>query len=178
MSSISEFKSIFKGGARSSLYRVTVTFPTVLGTDAEALNRTFNFYCKGAQIPGMSTGQVEAWFNGRSIKMAGDVQYEPISLNIVNDTDWIARTTFEKWLNLINKARTNTGATTLGEYSADMVVEQLGRDGTTLASYKFVDAWPSDIAAMEVGHDQVDQIEEFSVTMVYQWWEREAAKII
>jgi len=174
--SITAFKSAFKGGARNSLYRVQIEFPDIVST--EGLHDNFQFYCKGMQIPGVSNGTIEAWFQGRSIKMAGDRQFQPISLNIVNDVDWKVRTAFERWSVLINSMQLNKGATLLADYAATMTVEQLNRDGAVVAKYTFVDAWPQDIASIELGHDQIDQIEEFTVTMEYQWWERVEAGII
>lgn len=174
--SIAAFKSSFKGGARSTLYTVQVEFPDIVTTDG--LIDNFKYYCKGIQIPGVTNGTIEAWYNGRSIKLAGDRTFEPIQMTIVNDVDWKTRTAFERWSVLINSMQENRGATLLADYSASVTVTQLDREGNAVATYRFVDAWPQNISAIELGHDQVDQIEEFQVSMEFQWWERVEAGIV
>lgn len=175
MATLSEFKAQLQGGARPSLYNVTLAFPaSIAGQDAAT---KLQFTCKGAQLPGVSTGQIEAPYMGRKVKMAGDATFQDITLTILNDVDWTVRTAFERWSNLINNHAENRGAVRLQDYAVDVMITQLDRDGNDVATYVLISAYPSDIGAIDLGYDQVDTIEEFSVTLAYSWWERSEAGI-
>jgi hypothetical protein len=56
-------------------------------------------------------------------------------------------------------------------YTVDGEVKQFGKKGDQLKKYKFVGLVPTDITAIDVDWGSNDAIEEFSVTLSYQWWE-------
>jgi hypothetical protein len=57
------------------------------------------------------------------------------------------------------------------DYQADLIVEQLDRDGTTLKTYNFRGCFPTEIAAIDLAYETNDQIEDFGVTFQIQYWE-------
>ena len=63
-------------------------------------------------------------------------------------------------------------------YSVDGEVTQFGKKGDTLKKYKFVGLFPSDITPIDVDWGSNDTIEEFSVTLTYQWWESVADGVV
>jgi len=173
---LAEFKASFQGGARPTLYKVTCAFPA--GVADAAASTKLQFTCKGFEIPGVSTGLIEVPHMGRMLKLAGDRTFQPVTMTIVNDVDWAVRTAFERWANLINGARENVGATRLGDYAIDMLVEQMDRQGNVITGYTFISVFPTDVSPIQLGFDMIDAIEEFTVTLEYQNWERVAAGII
>lgn len=174
--SLAQFKAAFAGGARPTLYNVTCAFPLlVAGADA---SRKLQFTCKGLEFPGISQGVIDVPHMGRTMKLAGDRVFNPINMTVINDTDWTVRTAFERWMNMINGARENVGATRLSEYAVDMLIEQMDRQGKVITSYTIVGAFPVDVSSIQLGFDMIDQIEEFTVTIDMQWWERSSAGII
>jgi hypothetical protein len=56
-------------------------------------------------------------------------------------------------------------------YTVDAEVTQYGKAGNVLKTYKFVGLFPTDLTPIDVDWGSNDTIEEFSVTMSYQWWE-------
>jgi len=50
--------------------------------------------------------------------------------NILNDTDFEVRDAMERWMNGINGHSANSGITNPVGYQADLVVEQLDKDGS------------------------------------------------
>ena len=56
------------------------------------------------------------------------------------------------------------------DYFADMVIEQLDRDGSVLKRYDFRGCWPKAIAEIAVGYES-EAIEEFECTWAVQYWE-------
>lgn len=161
------------------------------------------FLVKTAQIPASNIGTIEVPFRGRMLKVAGDRTFEPWSVTVINDGNFEVRKAFEIWSRGINALTENVSQLGYGNgkngalsYCADMVVYQLGRDGVTpdktpasintngtdakmdvVRAYKFFDAWPSSISAIDLGYDANDQIEEFTVEFQYNFFEVTNAKL-
>jgi hypothetical protein len=56
-------------------------------------------------------------------------------------------------------------------YSVDSDVTQFGKKGDTIKRYRFIGVFPTDITPIDVDWGSNDTIEEFSVTLSYQWWD-------
>lgn len=170
MAGIEDFKSkLTGGGARPNLFRVTLAWPGASGYDQEKTS----FLIKGATLPSSIIGTIPLKFRGRELKIAGDRTFETWTITIINDNDMTIRNAFESWMNLINAHSANvsayTGANAL-QYGAQMQVEQLDRAENVTKQYTFVDAYPINIAAIDLNYDTTDAIEEFTVEMNYQYW--------
>jgi HPt (histidine-containing phosphotransfer) domain-containing protein len=176
MSNISQFMAQFSGGARPSLFSVTCPFPAGIGDGSTT--EKLSFSAKNTQIPGIDTGLIEVPYKGRFLKIAGDRQFQEITLQIVNDQDWKVRTAFERWAHMINGHSENVGATRLSEYAVDMLIEQFDRAGNVIAAYTLIGAFPTSLSSIDLGFDAIDQIEEFSVVIQYQWTSRPEAGIV
>jgi hypothetical protein len=114
---------------------------------------------------------VEVPFRGRQLKIAGDRTFETWTTTIINDTDFNVRNAMERWMNGINAHSANTGLTNPVEYEADLIVEQLDKDGETIKTYQFRGCFPTNVAAIDVNYETVDTIEEFTVEFQVQYWE-------
>ena len=55
--------------------------------------------------------------------------------------------------------------------SVDATVNQYGKTGEIIKSYKFVGLFPQDLAPIDLDWGSNDSIEEYAVTFAYQWWE-------
>ena len=88
-----------------------------------------------------------------------------------------SRRAFESWMNGINAHGANVrnvGATTPAGYSSDAVVNQYDKTGNVIKSYKFVGAFPVDLSPIDLDWGSNDSIEEFTMTLAYQWWETDS----
>ena len=65
----------------------------------------------------------------------------------------------------------NPLATSPGGYSVDGQVTQFGKSGDGIKKYNFVGLFPTDLTPIDVDWGANDTMEEFSVTLSYQWWE-------
>ena len=165
---VDDFKSKLRGGgARPNLFKATVNFPAYAGGDVELTS----FLCKAAQLPASVMNVVEVPFRGRQLKIAGDRTFETWTTTIINDTDFNVRNAMERWMNGINAHSANTGLTNPVEYEADLIVEQLDKDGETIKTYQFRGCFPTNVAAIDVNYETVDTIEEFTVEFQVQYWE-------
>ena len=169
---ITDFKSkLSGGGARSNLFEVELSFPSVVGVaDANDILNKARFLVKAANLPASNVAPIEVPFRGRVLKIAGDRTFDTWSITVINDTDFAVRSAFEKWMNTINRVSDNTGATDPAAYQADAYVYQLDRNGDTLRKYHFYDVFPTQVAPIELSYD-AQGIQEFTVELQVQWWE-------
>ena len=168
---ISDFKSrLIGGGARPNLFEVELAFPDAVAVDSEVLAKA-RILVKAAALPASSIAPIEIPFRGRILKIAGDRTFETWTITVINDTDFIIRSAFEKWMNTINKLDDATGITNPADYQKDAIVHQLDRDGGVLRSYKLWDIFPTNISAIDMSYETTDTLEEFTVEMQVHWWE-------
>jgi len=165
---VDDFKAKLKGGgARPNLFQVTINYPAFADGNPELTS----FLCETAELPGSTFGQIVVPFRGRQLKMAGDRTFAEWTTTIINDTDFAIRDALERWMNGINGHNANTGLGVPVAYEADLKVEQLDRDGSILKTYNFRGAYPQDLAPIPLSFGDNDNIERFTCTWVYQYWE-------
>ena len=168
---ISDFKSkLTGGGARPNLFEVELAFPNAVAIENDVLQKA-RFLVKAAALPSSTVAPIEIPFRGRILKIAGDRTFETWTITVLNDTDFVIRSAFEKWMNAINKLDDATGLQSPASYQSDPKVHQLDRDGGVLRSYQFHDVWPSNISAIDMNYETTDTLEEFTVEMQVHYWE-------
>ena len=155
------------GGARPNLFKVTMAFPAYVTANVELAS----YMCKATSMPASTIAPIAVPFRGRQLQIAGDRTFDPWSVTIINDTDFNVRNSFEQWMNGINQHKQNTGLTQPSSYMADMIVEQLDKDGTTKKTYNIRGVFPTNLGAIELSYETGDTIEEFEVEMQVQYWE-------
>ena len=155
------------GGARPNLFKVTMAFPSYVTANVELAS----YMCKASSMPASTITPIEVPFRGRQLKIAGDRTFDPWSVTIINDTDFNVRNSFEQWMNGINQHKANTGLTQPSSYMADMIVQQLDKDGTVEKTYNIRGTFPTNLGAIELSYETGDTIEEFEVELQIQYWE-------
>ena len=168
---ISDFKSkLTGGGARPNLFEVELAFPNAVAVENDVLQKA-RFLVKAAALPASTVAPVEVPFRGRILKIAGDRTFETWTITVLNDTDFVIRSAFEKWMNIINSMEDATGLQSPEEYQKDATVHQLDRDAGILRTYKFWDIWPTNISTIDLNYETTDTLEEFTVEMQVHFWE-------
>ena len=155
------------GGARPNLFKVTMSFPSYVTANVELAS----YMCKATSMPASTIAPIAVPFRGRQLQIAGDRTFDPWSVTIINDTDFNVRNSFEQWMNGINQHKQNTGLTQPSSYMADMIVEQLDKDGTVEKTYNIRGTFPTNLGAIELSYDSENAIEEFEVELQVQYWE-------
>ena len=165
--------SLVDDGARASLFDVMMTLPPILGS--APLSPDIVFKARATSLPGDSISSISIPYFGREIKIAGTRTFPDWSFTIINDENFVARRNLEAWLNAINSHVGNLrspAALSAYSYQADGWVYQFSKaGGAPIKTYKIVGAFPTDVAAIDLDWGSGDQIEEFGVTLSYQWWE-------
>lgn len=173
---VTEFRANMLGdGARPNLFQVTLTFPTV--ANSPVAGQRLSFLAKTAQLPGSTVGTAPLYYFGREVKFPGNRTFPDWSITIINDEDFNVRNAFESWMDSINSHTLNVrnpAAFNQISYSTDATVTQFSKTGLPLKSYKFVGMFPTDVSPIELDWGSNDSIEEFGVTLAYQYWESDS----
>lgn len=157
------------GGARSSLFQVTITNPANATADIK-----IPFLVKAAQVPASTLGVIEVPYFGRKIRLAGDRTFADWTVTVINDEDFLIRNAMEQWSNQINTHQGNLrqfGSSSPLLYKSTAEVTQFSKTGVPIRTYKFNGIFPTEVAPMEVNWESTDSIQEFTVTFQYDWWE-------
>ena len=180
------FKSkLLGGGVRPNFFEVELKFPA-LGIDDNDVSDRTRFLVKGANLPASIVAPISVPFRGRELKIAGERSFDTWTITVINDSNFVLRDAFEKWMNVINKVSDNAGEVDPTVYQQEAYVHQLGRapitnqagvpatSGNTipiLRSYHFHGVFPTNVSSIELSYDSNNVIEEFSVEFQVQWWE-------
>ena len=170
MANISDFKAnLIGGGARANQFRVELAFPSFVAA-GPVIGLKSQFLCKGAQLPASTVENVPLQYRGRAVNIAGERTFAPWTISVYNDTDFAIRNAMEQWSNGVQNLTSTNGRTNPRDYQVDLLVHQLDRNGATVKTYKFVDAYPTEIGAIALDFDSVNTIETFDVTFTYNYW--------
>ena len=168
---IEDFKGNFAdGGARPNLFRAKINLPSGVGV----LKDQGTYLIKSAQIPSATVTAIDVPYFGRQVRVAGNRTFEPWTVTIMNTEGFEIRNAMEEWMSKINSHNANGASLkTLIEYKADAEVEHLkksGVEGDIAAKYQFFGMFPTEISSIELGWENNDTIEEFTVTFAYDYW--------
>ena len=85
------------GGAKPSLFQVQISNPVTSLADLKA-----PFMIRAAALPASTLNPIEVPYFGRKIKIAGDRTFDPWTVTVINDEDFLVRNAMEQWMNSIN----------------------------------------------------------------------------
>ena len=160
---INNFRSeLIGGGARSVLYKVMIPGPAGV---------KFSVMTKAASLPGRTITAIEVPYFGQMYKVPGDVTYTEWTTTIINDEDFVCRNYIESWMNTISSHLANVRRATPERLEQNLEVIQYSKDGSPIKNYRLAHAWPTELAEVDLGWENSNQIEEFTVTWAYTYWE-------
>lgn len=172
MPTISDFKSqLRQGGARSNQFTVELTFPAIAGAGEAA--RAASFLCNATSLPAVTVENINLPYRGRPVNFAGERSFAPWSITVINDGDFLIRNAFERWSDGIANFNATNGLVNPGDYQVDLRVLQLDRNGSTLKTYKFYDAFPVELGAIALSYEN-QAIETFDVIFQYNYYAPDA----
>jgi len=176
MANISDFKAqLIGGGARANQFRVELAFPTYVAA-GPIVGIKSQFLCKAAQLPASTIENVPLQYRGRAVNIAGERTFAPWAITVYNDTDFAIRNAMENWSNGVQNLTSTNGRVNPRDYQVDLLVHQLDRNGAIVKTYKFVDAYPTEIGAIALDFDSANTIETFDVTFQYNYWTSNTAE--
>lgn len=165
---VNSFKAaLVNGGARPNQFAVQLSFPTYVTTSANAVRRA-PFLVNIAELPGQTVNPAIVLYRGREVKFAGDRNFAPWTITVLNDADMSIRNACEEWMNGMDDLVSKVGRLNPAEYQRDLDVFQLDRNGNILKSYKIVNAFPIDVSPVGLDFGANDTISSFTVTWQFQ----------
>jgi hypothetical protein len=168
MADISSFKNAMRmGGARSNQFKCTITIP---GLKDATVTQAIPFTCHAASIPEATVMDIETYFRGRAVHFAGERVFQPWTVSIYNDNDFKVRNAFEDWVERISHGRDTNGLMQPATYQTDMSVHQMDRSDKVVKSYKFYDAYPTNVGGIQLSWADNNQIQSYDVQFVYNYW--------
>jgi hypothetical protein len=176
MANISDFKAqLTGGGARANQFRVELAFPSYVAAGV-LVGQQAQFLCKGAQLPASTVENIPLNYRGRVVNVAGERTFTPWTVTILNDTNFAIRNAMEQWSNGVQNYSSTNGRTNPREYQVDLRVHQLDRGGAIVKTYRFIDAYPISIGAIELSFDTTNAVEEYTVEFQYNYWTSNTAE--
>lgn len=192
---LSDFRATMSGGgARPNLFGVGINFPEDIPTAGASTLGDTTFFVKSAGLPASNLGTIEVPYLGMQFKVAGDRTFDPWTITVINDTDFVLRNAFERWVNFINTSGGRAGLTNPNQvaanrgYTCSLSVWQLTKaelgggagaaysvDPTqrieSVRGYELHGCWPTNVSTIDLAYDSNDTIEEFTVEFQVSWME-------
>ena len=137
------------------------------------MTRKASFTCTAASLPASNMGTAIVPYMGRQVKLAGDKTFDDWTITVVNDMDFSVRNTFERWIDQINGHVGNVAQPGWGNptrYFANAEVIQMDREDRPAKNYFFEAIFPINLSDIQLGFDQNDVVETFTVTLAVNYW--------
>lgn len=160
MPNINEFTGKYRNLSRVNRFRVE-------GFNIAGGGQDLQFFAKGATLPATNVGVLDVPYQGRLIKLDGDRTYEDFTITIMDNEGMGLRRQFEEWSNEYNDPENNVSNQDFAYRTG--FVTLLGRDDSESIKFEIVDAVCYNVAQVDLGWDQNDQILEFQVTIGYNY---------
>jgi hypothetical protein len=169
--SLENFKGALEDAARPNRFMVSFSgdAPSKVSLEREDVT----YFVKAIPLPGRTIGQIDLWWFGRKANVGGDLVFDDVEIRFVNDYNFTARHGLEGWMDLV---ATNGASNERGyhlNYKGEVRVEQLGRVGEVLSTYILEGAYPKSMGNIELSHETINAVEEYSVTFAIDGWRRE-----
>lgn len=177
---LNKFRTKFaRGGARPSQFEMRITWPQQVPSGIAAA-ADFPFLCSASELPSSQVGNIKVPYFGRKLTFAGDRQFEDLTVTVLNDEDFKVKRALEAWSAAITGHASTVsafdGGLNSGGYATSGEVRQYSRNDNgqgevPIKAYRFIGLWPGNIGKIDLNWETENQIETFSVTFHYQWWE-------
>lgn len=169
--SINEFKGRFKGGARPSLFDVTLISPlNFIGVPSS----DFSFMCKATSQPGKTMDKIAVPVRGGAeFYVSGDATFPDWTVTVINDVDQSIRKAFEAWSGKIKGHETNLnkyGTSNPQLYKADAILNRYDQQGNVTATYQLVGLFPLGVPEIPLAYETKNSLEEFQQTFSIDYW--------
>ncbi len=155
--SINDFVQKFSSGfARSNLFRVNFfNLPELPHSEL------LSFACKNIQIPGVTFNESKFLVDGYYRKFVSGADYDPITINFFIDGDGFITKLFTQWSAYIF----SEGKYGFKEsYSCNIDIDLLDRIGNVIHKVKIIEAYPTNISALDLAWENSDTLLEYSIS--------------
>lgn len=181
MFSISEFKENIRV-VRPNLFYAELTLPTIVTNAVRSKygsiqnTEKFKFRCEATEMPGRTLATIDDQAYGPTRKIAYEVVYNDINLQIIASEDMAERKIFETWMDTIvtptdlNYSNHKGGLLRYyDDYSSSTIkIHQLMDDGRKVCTYTLYNAYPIQLSSMNLTWEETNTYQRYSATMTYR----------
>lgn len=175
-------------GARATKFDADIFFTNVNLFDDNQAQRTL---IKTMSFPGKNHDIIDFKYKGRSIPIKGQVKYNQTwTCSFYLTEDHKLKNALEVWLESLDPKHNYTSdtksiagleatqkANASGGYTSNILLFQRNFDNTQItAEYYLYNVFPIEISPVEASADAVGQVQEFSVTFAYSYYEMGVVK--
>jgi hypothetical protein len=160
--SINDFVQAFSEGfVHPNLFRVTFS-----GNDIVKGNELLGIACKTAKIPGVTYTEGKYSVDGKYRKFATGADLDPVEFVFLVDAGGSIMKAFDDWGKAIYDFETGEFGFK-DEYSCDIIIDILGRDGNKIYTSTIKGAYPTVITSFDLSFENENQVMEYSITFNY-----------
>ena len=169
---LNTFKTNLGVAARPNNFYVTMDVPAVAAPNTGGDTANIRYLAKATTIPSFTMGVVEIpHIGGRRLKVPGDRIFNEWQVTFIADETMGVHKSMESWTNYIKKYDFSqddlTGGAGDSDYYGTVTVTHTDVSGADLRSYRLDEAFPTEVAQLDLSYDNFDQIAEFTVTFQY-----------
>ena len=170
--SVEKLRSVAGGLAKGQRY--AVTFPKIPAGLPSATVGKLPYLCESVSIPTKSLAGVPHDIYGPPREMAYRETFTEAVLSFIVDDAFTVRKFFDEWQTKIINPTTNN-SNYYDDYVGTIDIKRLGNESTDLTSFpayhvELIEAYPSLVGEILVGHAQGNEILRLSVTFKYRRW--------
>lgn len=170
MATISEFKgNMTEGGARPNQFKIQLNFPLWVNNGITA-GQTTQFLCKASSLPASIIENIGIHYRGRQVNFAGERTFQPWTMTIYNDNNFLVRDAFERWQTGVQNYTATNGILNPIVYQTQLNAYQLDRNDRVVKHYVLIDAYPTVVSDIKLDFDAQNQIETFDVEFHYNYF--------
>lgn len=166
MPDINQFKTAIRSGVtRQHRWNIIIGFPAQAASNETVRNA--NLLARTTTMPTSTIGVLDLVWSGRNIPLPGDRTFVDIPVTFLSVQDPAVLEAFETWSELINGSDSNASSVAPEDYWRDVKMQLLDEQDNVIKEYTLEDAWPLEIAGLEMDRGALDAFAEFTVTFKY-----------
>ena len=128
--------------------------------------RDIAFLCESTQIPGRSLNTLDFQAERETLKMPNGFIDDDVTMTFLLTNDFYMKDMIEGWMSSIIDTE-NYVAGYKSNYQTDIVIQQLNNSDKTVYGIKLLNAYPINIAAIELSNASENTVQKVTVTFAY-----------
>lgn len=179
-----QFRNAFKQGfAKPNLFRVQILgisasdLSTPLTPERDAFAsvsaiamNNLEFSCYECELPGKLIGSTTYKDYGVPVEVPYGGIYSPVNMNFYVSSDMIQKEFFTAWHEYIVSNNLSSDVAYYDDITATVIITQMNEEGEDVFRCVLHEAYPKNVAQMNLSWDTRNDVHKMSVEMTYRHW--------
>tara|TARA_Y100000004_G_scaffold190997_1_gene249052 strand:+ start:613 stop:1296 length:684 start_codon:yes stop_codon:yes gene_type:complete len=136
--------------------------------------RDIALLCESCSLPGRNIESRDYQNVRQNLKKPTGIVIEPITFSFHLTNDMYMKKMFDKWTDIVFNRDSYT-ANYKSTYCTDVIIQQLNKENIPVYGVKLKNAWPENVAAVDLNNTSENTTQRITVTMNYDDFEVEGA---